>query len=251
MLARLTAPLAAAALALGMTAAVLAAPSGALPTAQPTTSTTTVTTSAPTTTATTSPPATTATTTAPTTVTTAAAPTVTPAPGATTGGNDDINWGAIALVVAILAVIGIIIAMISSRSRKQAAARGAVNHRISRVVGGAQWVHDQASLDLIGATQSPDRLRVGWDDVRRRMNDMGAEASSIAVDAHDQKLAGELRQLTQALGMLAGALDTNVGLRVSGRTDPGSVAATDESYITVNERRHDLHAALVPLARRV
>jgi hypothetical protein len=251
MLARLSAPLVTAAVALAVTAAVLAGPAAAVvPSAQPTTSTTTATTSAPTT-ATTSPPVTSAPTTAATTATTAASPAVTPQPGATTGGTDNVNWGAIAAVVGILIVIGLIIALLSSRSRKRSAAQGAVNHRISRVVGGGQWVHDQASLDLIGGTQSPDRLRVSWDDTRRRMNDLGAEASAIAVDAHDQQLAGELRQFTYALGMLAGALDTNVGLRMSGRTDPGSVSATDESYATVNERRHDLHAALAPLARRV
>ncbi len=253
MLARLSAPVAAAALVLAVAAAGVAAASGAAPVAQPTTSTAPTTTSAPTTTeAPTSPPTTAAPTTAATTATTATTVVATTAAPAGTGDNGtSVNWGLVALIAAIVVVVIAVIALIAGRARKRSAEQGVLHRRIAQVVGGAQWVHDQASLDLIGGTQSPDRLRVGWDDTRRRMNDMGAEATAIAVDVHDQQLAGELRQLTHALGMLAGALDTNVGLRLSGRTDPGSVAATDESYVTVNERRHDLRAALAPLARRV
>lgn len=216
---------------------------------QPSPTTAAPTTAAPTTAA----PTTVAPTTAPPTTT---APTVAPtlAPEPAGGGADDdseVNWGAIGAVVGIILVVAALIALISSRSRKQAQEKGTLNRRIAHVVGGAQWVHDQASLDLIGSTQSPDRLRVSWDDTRRRMSDLGAEVSSIAVSAHDKQVAGELRALGHALGLLEGALDTSVGLRMRGGYDAGTVAATDESFVAVNERRHELHAALVPLARRV
>jgi hypothetical protein len=216
--------------------------------AQPTTTTTPPTTAAPSTEApTTLPPTTVAPTTAATSGPTAA--TLAPAPAGDSGSG--VDWGAVGLVVGILLVVAAIIALIASAARKRAHEQGTLQRRIAHVVGGAQWVHDQASLDLIGSTQSPDRLRVAWDDTRRRMNDLGAEASAIAVDAHDQQAAGELRRLSQALGLLAGALDTSVGLRLNGGTDPATAAATDESFMTVNERRHELRAAIVPLTRRV
>lgn len=211
---------------------------------QPTTTTT-----APTTSATTEAPTTEAPTSPPTTATVGTPATLAPAPSGDAGSG--VDWGAVGLVVAILLVVAGIIALISSASHKRRREQGALQRRIAHVVGGAQWVHDQASLDLVGGTQAPERLRVAWDDTRRRMNDLGAEASAIAVDAHDPHVAGELRGLSHALGLLAGALDTSVGLRLDGGTDPRTAAATDESYMTVNERRHELHAAIVPLARRV
>jgi hypothetical protein len=206
----------------------------------------TTTTPAPTSAPTTLPP-----TSAPTTVATVGPTpaTLAPAPAGDTGSG--VDWAAVGLVVAILLVVAGLIALVSGAAHKRRREQGTLHRRIAHVVGGAQWVHDQASLDLVGGTRSPDRLRVAWDDTRRRMNDLGAEASAIAADAHDEHVAGELRALGHALGLLAGALDTSVGLRLDGGTDPRTAAATDESYMAVNERRHELHAAIVPLARRV
>lgn len=229
----------------GGTLAAMPAPAQA----PPTTATSPPTTAAPTTEApTTLPPTTAAPTTAATTGPTPA--TLAPAPGAGGDSGSGVDWGAVALVVAIILVVAAIIALIAGATRKRAREQGTLQRRIAHVVGGAQWVHDQASLDLVGGTQSPDRLRVAWDDARRRMNDLGAETAAIAVHARDDHVAGELRALGHALGLLAGALDTSVGLRLDGGTDPRTAAAIDESYMTVNERRRELHAALVPLARR-
>jgi hypothetical protein len=245
--------IAALALSLVPLVAVVAATAGSAGAAGPPTVAQPTTTLPPPTVPTTLPP----TTAAPTTGTTQAPVTVgTEAPTATTvapagGDSNDTNWALVALAVGIVIVIGLIVALLAGNAGKRSRQQGALQRRIAHVVGGAQWVHDQASLDLIGGTQPPDRLRVAWDDTRRRMNDMGAEATSIAVDAHDQYIADELTALSHALGLLVGALDTSVGLRLDGTGDPRTVAATNESFLTVNERRHDLHAALVPLARRV
>jgi len=231
-----------------------AAPAGAQQ--QPTTTTTqapttaaptTATTQAPTTQApTTRPPATTATTAATTTSTEATTTTTTEA-----AGDDSVDWGLIALIAGIALVVILLVALIAGAASRRRRTQGMLRRRIAQVVGGAEWVHDQASLDLMGATQSPERLRAGWDDTRRRINNLGSEATAIAVDADDEALAHELRTLSHSLGLLAGALDTSVGLRLQGGDAPGARAAIDESFVTVSERRYELEAALAPLARRV
>ena len=48
------------------------------------------------------------------------------------------------------------------------------------------------------------------------------------------QLAAELRALSHAVGLLAAVLDSSVGLRLGG-AEPRTAAATDESYMTVND----------------
>jgi hypothetical protein len=165
-------------------------------------------------------------------------------------GGSSIDWGTVAIVAAIVAAIALLVALVGGAASRRRRAQASVNSRVAQVVGGAEWIHDQASLELIGFTQSPERLRPAWEDTRRRINDLGAQASAIAVDAKDEALSQQLHALTHALGLLGGALDTSVGLRLQRGNDPGTRAAVDESFVTVNDRRHELHRALVPLAQR-
>jgi len=231
----------------------LAAPVGpAAPVApvQETTTSAPATTQPPTTPSTAAPttrPAATTATTEPATTTTVA--TTTTAPG-DDGDDSGVDWGLIALIAGIAAVVILLIALVAGAAGRRSRARGLLDRRIGHVVGGAEWVHDQASLDLMGATQSPERLRAAWADTRRRINDLGAEATAIAVDADDEDLARQLRNLSHALGLLAGSLDTSVGLRVQGGDGPGTRAAVEESLATVNDRRHELRSAILPLASR-
>ena len=126
-----------------------------------------------------------------------------------------------------------------------------LDRRIAHLVGGAQWVHDQASLDLMSGTQSPERLRAAWMDTRRRVNDLATQASEAAVSARGD-VVGELRRLSLALTDLEGAIDTHVDLRLRAHgNDAGANIAVNESAETVNERRHALRAAIAPLAARV
>ncbi len=232
----------AAAVALGAAPAALAQAPPAQPTTEPTTSPPT--TEEPATTRpprTTSPPAT-------------EAPATTVAPTEPADEGDDgssIDWGTVAIIAAIVAVLAGVIAVIAGAGSKRRRAEASVNSRVAQVVGGAEWIHDQASLELIGGTRSPEQLRPAWDDTRRRINDLGAQAAAIAVDAKDEALGQQLHGLTHALGLLGGALDTSVALRLQGGNDPGTRAAVDESFVAVNDRRHELHRALVPLAQRV
>jgi hypothetical protein len=162
-----------------------------------------------------------------------------------------IDWGTVAIVAAIVAVVAGLIALIAGTASKRSRATTSLDRELAQVVGGAEWIHDQASLELIGGTHPPERLGPAWEDTRRRINDLGTHATAIAVDAKDETLSQQLYALTHALGLLGGALATSVGLRLQGGNDPGTRAAVDESFVTVNDRRHELHRALVPLAQRV
>jgi hypothetical protein len=165
-------------------------------------------------------------------------------------GGSSIDWGTVAVIAAIAAVIAGLIALVAGAGARRRRAQATLDSRLADVVGGAEWIHDQASLELIGGTHSPERLRPAWEDTRRRIDDLGARTSALAVDVKDQALSQQLHDVTHALGLLGGALDTSVGLRLQGGSDPGTLAAIGESYVTVNDRRHDLQRALVPLARR-
>jgi hypothetical protein len=112
---------------------------------------------------------------------------------------------------------------VAKRRRAQAAQR-ALDRRISHVVREAEWVHDEASLDFVGD-----------EDTRQRMHDLGTDATALADDAPDEQLRQELQALCYALDLLADALDT---------TAPAATEAVEEC-------RHDLMVAIMPLSRRV
>jgi hypothetical protein len=239
----------------GLTAVVacaaLLAVAGAAAAQDPTTSEPPTTAAPPTTAPTTAPPPTTAspTTARPTTTATTQATTTTGPDG---GDDSDVDWALVALVAASALVAVLLIALLAAAASRRSRARATLDRRIAHLVGGAEWLHDQASLDLVGAAYTPDRLRSAWADTRRRVNDLGAEAATLAADAHDERLRGELGDIGRALGLLGGALDTSVGLRLqeSGQV-PGAAMASAEAADVVNQRRHQLRAAIAPLAARV
>jgi hypothetical protein len=224
---------------------VVEAPAQPTTTEAPTTPTTAVPTTAATTTeqATTERPATTAATT-----TTTAATTTTEAGGED---GDGVDWGLVALIAGIALAVVLLLWLVISQVSRTSREHDTLDRRIAHLVGGAQWVHDQASLELMSGTQSPERLRAAWIDTRRRVNDLATQASEAAVTARGD-VVGELRQLSTALTALGGAMDTNVDLRLRPQgTDAGAAIAINESAETVNERRHALRAAIAPLAARV
>lgn len=165
-------------------------------------------------------------------------------------GGSDVDWGLIALIGGIALAVILLVWLIASRVARSSREHAMLERRISHLVGGAQWVHDQASLELMSGTQSPDRLRAAWVDTRRRVNDLAAQASETAVTTRGD-VAQELRRLSSALSGLEGAIDTHVDLRMQAQGGSGASLAIDESARTVNERRHELRAAIAPLAARV
>jgi hypothetical protein len=120
---------------------------------------------------------------------------------------------------------------------------------VAHLVAGARWAHDEASLGLLSRTPSPERLRLEWADTRRRVNDLAAEAAEVAVTAPGD-VSLELRHLAGALNQLESAIDQHVDLRLQAEED-GDTLVVDESALAVDERRHELDAAIVPLAARV
>jgi hypothetical protein len=181
--------------------------------------------------------------------TTTAATTTTTAAGDEDG--DDVEWGLIALIAGIALAVALLLWLIISQVSRSSREHDTLDRHIAHLVGGAQWVHDQASLELMSGTQSPERLRGAWMDTRRRVNDLATQASEAAVTARGD-VVGELRQLSSALTALGGAMDTHVDLRLQAHgTDAGATIAINESAETVNERRHALRAAIAPLAARV
>ena len=81
----------------------------------------------------------------------------------------------------------------------------------------------------------------------RRIYDLGSEATALAVNS-DPATESALRDLGRTLGSLVGAIDTNVGLRVSADpTDASAREALTASNHAVQARRAELAAVLVPL----
>ena len=257
-------------LALGLAVLALAggaAGAGALP-AQATTGTgeaTTATSEATTTTAspatsastTTAPPATQPPATAPgaTTATTAFVPSTAAAdaPGASgdpdDGGRDSVDWGLVAVVAAVVVAIAALLVVIGRTLARGGHDREELGRHVAHLVAGARWVHDQGSLGVLSRTPSPDRLRAEWGDTRRRVNDLAAEASEVAITAPGD-MSIELRHLAGALNQLESAIDQHVDLRLQATGD-GDTLVIDESALAVDERRHELDAAIAPLAARI
>ena len=103
---------------------------------------------------------------------------------------------------------------------------------------------------MAGAGLSPERLRVGWEDTRRRMIDLSGQCGALAVGA-DRATGLDLQRLGQALDGLTGALDTNVALRLRAATDPSTAEALRASNAAVDARRSDLGTAIAGVRRHL
>lgn len=210
-------------------------------------------------TTTTAEPTTTETTEAPTTATTQDATTTTAGdpttevtePVADSNGGDDIDWALVGIIAAIVVVVLAIIWLLIAAGRSRARDERVQTRHIRDIVSRAEWIHDDVSLEVMGAMASPDRLRVTWADARRRINDLASEATSLAARDTDQRRADDLRRLSHALGRLAGSLDTHVSLQLQEPTDPSTQAALAASADTVAQRRNELLTDLSPFRARV
>ncbi len=165
---------------------------------------------------------------------------------------DTIRWVIIGIVAIVaLLVIGGVASSLGRRNDQVQDRRDQqrlVRHeRLSRIVGGGQWVHDQVSLEMLNPSVDAARLQLNWQDSRRRIYDLGSEATALAVNS-DPQTSLALRDLSRTLGSLVGAIDTNVGLRST--SDPEDASARNAlvaSNNAVQARRAELEAALLPL----
>ncbi len=167
--------------------------------------------------------------------------------GETTDGLSSEDWLLIAVLdLGAAAVLFLITSMASNRSRKKDAARSSLNHDLDRVIGGARWVHDQGSLDVLSST-SPEQLRTGWMLVRDRIVDLEGQTATVAAGASNSNLERSLSSLGRCLAGLRSALESSV----SARLDPSGVGQEDRvaaSSRDVYARRTELMAAIEPVA---
>jgi hypothetical protein len=164
---------------------------------------------------------------------------------------DDVDWGLIALIAGGAVLVLAIIWLIAAAVRRRAVAAQARRRHLGDLVSRAEWIHDEASLEVMAATASPERLRTAWVDTHRRINDLSAEATALAARDDYRDEADDLRRLSHSLGRLAGALDTHVSLHLQDLTDPAVSGALGASTETVTLRRDELRAAIAPVASRV
>jgi hypothetical protein len=172
-------------------------------------------------------------------------------PEAESGEGDDVDWAPIALIAGGAVLVLAIIWLIAAAMRRRAVAAQARRRHLGDLVSRAEWIHDEASLEVMAATASPERLRTAWVDTHRRINDLSAEATALAARDDYRDEADDLRRLSHSLGRLAGALDTHVSLHLQDLTDPAVSGALGASTETVTLRRDELRAAIAPVASRV
>ena len=118
------------------------------------------------------------------------------------------------------------------------------------LIGEAIWLHDQASVDLLGAAgRPPERVQAEWDDVRRRANELRSRCTTSALSA-PPATAQDLQRLGDAVGGVTGALDTYLTLRMRPDVDDSMQAALRASTDAVELRRRDLEAAIDSIRTR-
>jgi hypothetical protein len=164
----------------------------------------------------------------------------------------DFPW-AVVIGIAVLGglVVGLAVAVFGRRSRRAPATAGADRTELRNIVGLSEWVHDQASIELMAGTGlSPDRLRSGWADTRMRMVDLSSRCAAVAPGS-ERATAVDLQRLGQAIDGLTGALDTNVALRLRALSDPAAGDALRASNAAVDARRSDLGVALAGVRRHI
>ena len=161
-------------------------------------------------------------------------------------GLSDEDWLIIAiLAVAAFAVILVATSLSSSRSRKKEAARASFNRSLDQVIGGSRWVHDQATIDVLGAT-NPEQLRHIWNNTRARIVDVEGDVAVFSAGISDPGLQHSLATLGQSLAETRSVLESNVATRLE--PGAGREELVQSSNRAVYDRRPQLLAAIAPVA---
>lgn len=174
-----------------------------------------------------------------------------PAPPVDDSSDFKINWAAVFGIVLVVALAIVALAVLLAATQRRARESRAFSRRLAEAVGRAQWIHDEGSLEVLGASSSPERLQVVWDDTRRRINDVASQAAALATTSTSSGTRDELRYLSSTLGRLTGALDTHVSLHLQLSGDPSLATALEGASETVMQRRADMNSAIGPLAARI
>ncbi|MDY7102316.1 MAG: hypothetical protein S0880_14110 [Actinomycetota bacterium] len=163
-------------------------------------------------------------------------------------GLDAEDWILLALIaVGVVAIVALVANASARHGQRQARTETDRRTRLDSIVGNCRWIHDHASLELVGVTDV-EQLASTWPQVRQRI--LGTEADISAMAATDARLAPQLTALGRAVSSLRSSLETYVGFRTKPHTsgqDSLMHAATD----SVVAARRELSSALAPFAAPV
>ncbi len=162
--------------------------------------------------------------------------------GASGEDSDDSNLRLILLAgLGLVALLALLVALSSSRARRRSEVTRAAPATPGRdLLGNAQWLHDQLSLELVGLPGA-DALR-RWQSERPRLDEM-----AMAAQRHAAGSGGPaFREVAAGISALGQAIDTSCRVRSQAGVDP-EVAA--ETVSVVNRHRGELQRA-IDAARR-
>ena len=146
------------------------------------------------------------------------------------------------LVILVMALVGVAIwAAVSRRSQQKSDAMINVSTRVNGVIAAGNWLHDSASLEILGAPSAAVAAR--WQNVRPRAVELQMEAASLGQGSGSQQMDSALNSLAQTIGSFVGAMDGYVSLQAteSENVSPELLTSARQS---VEARRRDLGAAI-------
>ena len=154
--------------------------------------------------------------------------------------DDDYDWAKVLLSVAIiLAVIAIVVAIATARKKPATVATvpdAAATER-RQILGRAQWVHDQQSLEVLAGQRTPEQLQVD----RVQMDE-------LMVAANTKAEAGG-HEVWSAMGSKLGELSRSLELVARLGADPDvDTTVLSEARAVANRHRADLQR-LIDAAR--
>ena len=156
------------------------------------------------------------------------------------------------LILAAIVVAGIVVFVIANtganrRAGARASAQSRLQNQLGEVVGGARWVHDSGSIEVLLSTDA-NQIQSGWNEVRRRMVNIESQIATLAVGTGDPALDQNLRYLGQCLADLRGSEEAYVAAKVRSDGSAAHEQLVRSANDTVMARRQQLQAAIDPVA---
>ena len=160
-------------------------------------------------------------------------------------GNGDVLIVVLVAVLAVLVLAALGMVFGGRRSRPAAApapaARAAAPSPRRDVLANVRWLHDQLSIELLGAAGPQAAAR--WRSERARVDNMAIACQGVAADGGGD----QWRQLASAVSALAGSLDTATELRAQTEPDPSLVT---EAMAVVDRNRAQMLTVAEGLGRQ-
>ena len=149
------------------------------------------------------------------------------------------------LLLATIALTAAIVMFATGRAEAKAAARRALQNRLSDIVGRSRWVHDSGSREVL-LSIDVDRMQLAWTEVRGRIVGLESDLAALSTQLDDPGLVSDLQYLARSLGDLRSAQEAYVTTRA--RAGNSRTELTRISDETVSARRRQLQGAIEPLA---